>query len=182
MHRTLNTIVILIVMLATLSCSVISPDVKKDAAPPVRFETLVRQSGQYMGKTVILGGHILKTENLPDKTVLFVLQTPLHFMDEPGGRDNSRGRFAVIHDGFLDPEIYRAKRKITAAGTLTGTLVKEIDKHSYKYLAIKGREIYLWPKQTGYSQVPYYYYPYYRHRHYGHPYYWDPFYRHRHPW
>lgn len=182
MYRTLNTTAVLLFILSTMSCSVISPDVKKDATHPVTFEALLSHSDRYMGKTVILGGYILKTENLPDKTVLFVLQTPLHFMDEPSGRDRSKGRFAVIHDGFLDPEIYRKKRKVTIAGTVTGTLVKEIDKHSYTYLALEPREIYLWPKKTGCSQVPYYDNPYYRHPHYGNPYYWDPFYRHQHHW
>lgn len=178
----LNTIVILLFILSTVSCSVVSPKVKKDASPPIMFKTLLRHSDRYMGKTVILGGYILKTQNLPDKTILYVLQTPLRFRDEPSGRDRSKGRFALIYDGFLDPEIYREKRRITTAGSVLGTLVQKIDKHSYTYLTLKSQEIYLWPKRVGYPQMPYFYDPFYRFPYHGHPHDWDPFYRHRYPW
>lgn len=161
----------------TISCSVVSTKVKKDNIGPIPFETLLRQTDQYLGKTVILGGYILQTQNLSDKTILYVLQTPLQFKDEPKGRDYSKGRFALIYDGFLDPEVYRKKRKITVAGKVTGSMVKQIEKHLYTYLTIQSREIYLWQKTVGYSDLPYYRYPYYRS-----PYYWDPFYRDRYYW
>ncbi len=177
MNRIRTIAFIYLFILLTISCSVVSTGVKKDATAPIPFETLLSQTDQYVGKTVILGGYILETQNLSDKTILFVLQTPLQFRDEPRGRDHSKGRFALIYDGFLDPEVYRKKRKITTAGRVTGSMIKQIEKHPYTYLTIQGPEIYLWQKTVGYSHVPYYHYPYYRH-----PYYWDPFYGHRYHW
>ena len=159
------------------SCSVISQQTRIESIPPVHFKTLLQETDKYLEDTVILGGYILETKNLNDRSIIKALQAPLGFREEPKSRDHSEGRFIISQKGFLDPEVYSKDRKITVAGTVVGSVVEKINGFSQPYLKIESREIYLWPKDQCYYHAPYYepwYYPYpyywYRHRH--HPYYW----------
>ena len=136
-------------------CSVVSKDIRRDAAPDVTFESLKPDAAPYEGETVILGGYILETGNLADQTRVLVLQTPLGMRDEPKARDRSRGRFVVVYDGFLDPEVYERGRRITVAGEVMGTEPTRINGHEYPLPVIRPLEVHLWRE---YDQRGRYYY------------------------
>jgi outer membrane lipoprotein len=152
------------------SCSVMSREMRREAIQDVTFDALKRNTQDYQGETVIFGGYILETRNLTKETRLLVLQAPLSVRDEPKDRDLSRGRFVVIHDGFLDPAIYKHGRKVTVAGEVVGEEQAELNDHRFTMPVIRSREIFLWKEQTG--PVGYHYYdpfypwpdPYFRHR------------------
>ena len=153
-----------------MSCSVISQQIRKESMAPVNFKILVKETDKYLGNTVILGGYILETQNLADKSSIKVLQAPLGFGETPKSRDDSEGRFIISHKGFLDPEIYNKNRKVTVAGIIVGTAVEKVDHFAQSYLKIESREIHLWPKEEDYL-MPYYYDPwYYPYPYYRHPY------------
>ena len=155
--------------MVTVSCSVISHQVRSEADPPVPFQTLIRDADKFLGHTVILGGYILETKNLESETILKVLQTPLQFGEEPDLRKRSQGRFMVYHKGFLDPEVYSKGQVITVAGRVIGTAVEKIGDEQIQHLKIENREIYLW---SNYTNKPVYYYPW-PHRYHQSPYpYW----------
>lgn len=159
-------------------CSVISRDIRQEATAEVEFASLKRNTNAYTGKTVILGGYILETRNLPDKTRLTVLQAPLDISDKPRDRDRSEGRFVVVHPGFLDPAIYEKDRKVTVAGRVLGTEQVRINKHGYQVPVLRSREIHLWQKPREPRQ--YHYDPFYP---WPDPYFRDPYFRHwRHPY
>jgi outer membrane lipoprotein len=165
------------------SCSVISTQVRTEAEPAVSFTLLLEDPERYMGKTVILGGYILETANLPGETIIKVLQTPLEFRDRPKAKDYSKGRFIVSHKGFLDPEVYSKDRKITVAGTVSGKTVEKIGDYSSSFLKVVSREIYLWADVRSDYPYPYYDYWYYPYPYdpfwyYPYPYYWHPYPRH----
>ena len=147
------TIIILASML-TVSCSVISHQVRSEADPPVPFQTLIRDADKFLGQTVILGGYILETKNLESETILKVLQTPLRLGEDPDLKKRSEGRFMVHHNGFLDPEVYSKNQVITVAGRVIGTAVEKIGAEQLRYLKIESREIYLW---SNYKNKPLYY-------------------------
>ncbi|MEE8416658.1 MAG: Slp/YeaY family lipoprotein [Desulfobacterales bacterium] len=171
-----NTCLVLFVTLLTLSCSVISKQTRKERSVSLPFEILLKEPAKYKGNTVILGGYILEIRNLSDKTMIIVLQSPLQFGDEPGSRDDSKGRFIVTHKGFLDPEIYRKDRKITVAGIIVGLTSEPVDQGTYTYITLQSREIYLWTVYDNNRYWPYHYDPFYPYHYYRHPYY------HRHPY
>jgi outer membrane lipoprotein len=153
-----------------MSCSVISQQIRKESMAPVNFKILVQETDKYLGNTVILGGYILETQNLADKSSIKVLQAPLGFGETPKSRDDSEGRFIISHKGFLDPEIYSKNRKVTVAGIIVGTAVEKVDHFAQSYLKIESREIHLWPKEED-CLMPYYYDPwYYPYPYYRHPY------------
>ena len=155
--KILQTIFIsILVMLTTVSCSVISHQVRSEADPQVPFQTLIRDTDILLGHTVILGGYILEIKNLKSETILKVLQTPLRFGEEPDFKKRSQGRFMVFHNGFLDPEVYAKDQVITVAGRVIGTAVEKIGDEELEYLKIENREIYLW---SNYNNKPLYYYP-----------------------
>ena len=117
----------------------------------VGFEELVKNPGAYTGRRVLLGGTIIKVENLEDRTMLEVLQAPIKTRLRPGPADESAGRFLVEFDGFLDPVVYSGKL-MTVAGTVEGVLEKTLGKMTYKYPVIRPVEHYIWRK--GYDTGP----------------------------
>ncbi|MGD8687253.1 MAG: Slp family lipoprotein, partial [Syntrophobacterales bacterium] len=121
----LKTAIITSMLFYTASCSVISSQVRKEAEPPVEFKTLMKEANAYVGRTVIVGGYILATDKLADKSVILTLQAPLGFRSEPKSRDKSQGRFIVVHKDFLDPAVYRKGRKITVAGYVVGITTED---------------------------------------------------------
>ena len=163
----LHTITIIILaLIATVSCSVISHQVRSEADPPVPFQTLIRDADKFLGHTVILGGYILETKNLESETILKVLQTPLRFGEDTDLKKRSQGRFMVYHKGFLDPEVYSKDQAITVAGRVIGTAVEKIGDEQILHLKIENREIYLW---SNYTNKPLYHDPW------PYPYHWGPY-------
>lgn len=176
--KSLQLIVSTIVFLFfAISCSVISQQIKEQSMPSMPFRALVQNSAEYRGKTVILGGYILETENKTDETIIKVLQTPLSFGDEPLPKEETEGRFIVSYKGFLDPEVYSKDRRITVAGTIIGLQAEEIGRCPYACLKIEGREIHIWPEYEFRDyylfDAPFYYSPYY-YPYRGYPYYGYP--------
>ena len=128
----------------------ISPEILKEVDQSLPFEDLLKDPDAFRGKTVLLGGEIIETENFPDKTLLIVLQRPLNSERKPSGKDKSKGRFIVSVPEFLDPVIYGKGRKITVAGRVMGKEVRALDEIKYAYPLIDKRELYLWPEERDY--------------------------------
>lgn len=126
------------------ACSVVSQPVKSTSLTGVPFRALVDDADRYRGRTVVLGGYLLETQNRASVTVLTVLQAPLGLRDEPGARDGSQGRFQVVWNGFLDPEIYANGRRVTVAGTVRGKQMGPAGDTRIAYLLLEGIEIHLW--------------------------------------
>ena len=133
---------------------VISQEVLEEVNQALSFEQLLKDPEAYRGKTVLLGGNIIKTQNLPDRTLIVVLQRPLGFRKKPTGEDVSKGRFIVYVPGFLDPAIYRPNRKITVVGSVVGKEVRPLGKIEYSYPVIEKRGLYLWPAEESYVTEP----------------------------
>lgn len=158
------------------SCSVMSKDVRREAEPDIRFESLRRNIEVFEGKSVILGGYILETRNLQEETRILVLQSPLGIRDEPKSRDHSGGRFLLVQQGFLDPAIYQKGRKITVAGEVRGSETTRVNAYVHEIPVIRPAEIHLWEEQESpryYYRDPFFYPwadPYFRYR--SHPLWW----------
>ncbi|MBW1732810.1 MAG: Slp family lipoprotein [Deltaproteobacteria bacterium] len=133
---------------------VISPETVKQVNKGITFASLLKNSAAFSGKTVLLGGSIIKTENLADKTLIIMLQRPLDEEMRPMGDDESGGRFIISAPGFLDPAIYREGREITVAGRVAGDLLRTLDKIEYAYPVIDRIELYLWPVEKALDTQP----------------------------
>ncbi len=175
------------VCLISLGCQhTISEALRQQAAPPVSFEALRHDPEAFVGRTVILGGDILKTENTKQQTSIEILQKPLDRFAAPLITDQTAGRFIAQCDAYLDPAVYDRGRQITIAGKVLGRYEGQVGEAEYLYPTISCIEMHLWPQLSqdlAYPAYPhrwfyfydpfplypydYYYRPrYYRHRHY----------------
>ena len=169
------------VLVFVSGCSVISKDIRQQVDTSVGFETVLANPAAYVGRMVLFGGYLVSIQNLPEKTTLTVLQTPLGSQDRPETPEKSAGRFVVVSDGFLDPAVYQAGLGITVAGTVIGPETVQIDQVPYPTFGVKPVQMHLWPiERGGYYNGSYYfdnYDPYYYNPAFFYPYY-GPFY----PW
>jgi outer membrane lipoprotein len=139
------------VLLLAGCAHVISKGVLQEVDTSVSFAQLSKDPEAYQGKTVLVGGDVIETQNLSDKTLVVVLQRPLGRRGEPGAGDISEGRFIIQTPGFLDPAIYSPGRKLTVAGTVVGKEVRPLGEIEYTYPVIEKRELYLWPEEEAAS-------------------------------
>jgi outer membrane lipoprotein len=145
---------IVAVLLLAGCAHVISKGVLQEVDSSISFMQLLKDPEAYKGKTVLLGGDIIETQNLSNKTLVVVLQRPLGSWGEPGAGDVSEGRFIITTAGFLDPAIYSSGRKITVAGRVVGKEVRPLGEITYAYPVIEKRELYLWPEEKSASAEP----------------------------
>lgn len=137
----------------------------------------------HAGARVRWGGTISDVSNLKDRTVVTVVARPVTGRGEPLGDEPAVGRFLAVVERFLEPEEYRAGRRITTVGRFTGIESSKIDQHVYDYPVVQVENLYLWREYAErgpryHDPYPYWHYPYYPwHRHYlhgfsRHPWYW----------
>lgn len=147
-YATLFVCILMLIPVLMAGCApVISQEALEEVDQGIRFEQLLENPEAHEGRTMLLGGDIIKTQNLPEKTLIIVLQRPLGFREKPDTEGESKGRFIVSVQGFLDPAIYRPGRKITVVGTVEGKEVLPLGETEYSYPVISRRELYLWASE-----------------------------------
>jgi outer membrane lipoprotein len=179
----------LLLLFSVSGCAhVISKDIRNNSDLSLTLKQVLGNPNAYSGKSVVWGGEIIQVINEEDGTTeIEIFQEPLNFRGEPKEAAPSEGRFLVLDDGFLDPDIYWEGRRITVAGELQGERIEPLGEMYYRYPLIINEQIYLWPD---FSPYPYYgYYPwsyydpwwgypyggwgfgsYYHHHHHHYPY------------
>jgi outer membrane lipoprotein len=147
--------IVTVAALAVAGCAaVISKESLKTVDQDIRFEQLLENPDAYRGKVLLLGGEIINTENVPNKTVIVVLQRSLGYNQKPDSEGESKGRFIVSIPGFLDPAIYRPRRKITVVGSVMGKQVRPLGELEYAYPVIEKKELYIWPVEGASATSP----------------------------
>ena len=161
----------LLTAFALAGCAhIISEKTLKEVDRGISFEQLIKDPMKYNGKTVLLGGVIVKTENRKDGTLLELYQTNLDSYGQPINADQSEGRFLALDKSFLDSEIYRSGRMVTVAGVVTGVETIKLGEFDYSCPYIVIEELYLWKEQRQDRYGP-------RYRDY-----WDPYWGWGYPW
>jgi len=125
-----------------------SDQVRQQADRTLAFGQFYAMPEAYVGRTLILGGYIVRIWNVPGETFLDVLQRPLDTEDQPILTQQSEGRFLVRFDQYLDPLTYTAGRMVTVAGRVLGTYTDTVGERDIVYPLLGGVEIYLWPQAT----------------------------------
>ncbi|MEJ2641730.1 MAG: Slp family lipoprotein [Desulfosarcinaceae bacterium] len=164
---------------ALSACSVMSSQMRAEVDTSKSYQDLIQNPAASVGLNVILGGYILSVTNQHEKTTMMLLQAPLGFQDQPGQRDNSKGRLIVEYPGFLDPAVYAKDRKVTVGGRILESASRGGGDTPFPYIRIAATEIHLWPQPKPYDAYdPWWYYPP-PYRYFEYPWYY-PHYRHRH--
>ena len=111
------------------------------------FTALQTALEEHIGKVVMLGGKILKTDAYPSSSEITVLQLPLDSSNRPRDGDDSEGRFLIRSGQFLDPAVYQQWRLLTVVGKLIGSESRSIGGFEYNYPVVEAIEIKPWPWQ-----------------------------------
>ncbi len=131
----------------------------------VGFAELQKAPGNYVGRTVMLGGNVIRAKRTETGTEVEILQLPIAkegVLSE--NRLQSEGRFLAVREAFLDPASLPAGTPITVIGTVTGELTKPLDEIAYTYPILEIKHIIDWnsvASQRRRDRSPYYgsYYP-----------------------
>jgi outer membrane lipoprotein len=138
---------------------------EKEIDTSVSFADLKRSPGEYVGRTVMIGGNVIKAKRTEAGTELEILQLPTEkegtLTEE---RLRSEGRFLALREQFLDPASLPQGTPITIIGTVKGETTRQLDESDYTYPILEVKHIIDWKSlaaQRGRDRSPYYgaYYP-----------------------
>ncbi len=119
--------------------------------PNLSFQMLIKDPESYQGKNILVGGQILTVNVREGESWVEVLQKPLDWQHRPKDTDESAGRLLVRFQGFLDPAIYTAGKKITVVGEVQGKKVQPLKEMDYAYPVLIPREHHLWKPEDSSS-------------------------------
>jgi outer membrane lipoprotein len=127
-----------------------TPDVIPDALEPqvdrsVTYQELTASPESYRGRTVVLGGEVLKARRLREGTELEVLEVPLDKSHRPAGeRINSRGRFIALDRNLPDPAAFPPGMPVTIVGEVTGATTQRVDEVEQRYPTVDVKHVHVW--------------------------------------
>ncbi len=159
MMKNVGTVILFVLLAALTACAPLSQDIRRQADESAPFAEVRKDPDAFKGTVVAWGGVIIETTNLKDSTVIKVMQTALDFQRRPTNLDNSEGRFIILVDRFLDPDIFKKGRQVTVGGEITGKEIQPIGEIRYTYPVVQAKELKLWEQPIPYP--PYYYDPWY---------------------
>ena len=145
----------LVILVFGAGCAtVVPPELAKEVTPGLTLAKVMKQPGQYKGKTVLWGGRILRSVNKAKGTLIEVLEQPLDYDDRPRQTDQTQGRFIVSMKGYLETALYHRDREVTVVGEVVGVESLPLGEIKYKYVLLRGKEVNLWPKPPLDMRVP----------------------------
>jgi outer membrane lipoprotein len=139
----LKRLILFIVVFTLQGCAHIVDKELRRMAEPIPPSLLLKDPDAYKGRFVILGGVIVSSINTKEGTYIEVVEKPLDYRGRPEYTDLSRGRFLILHQGYLDTAIFSKGREVTVAGVVMGKRVRPLGEIDYPYLFIRSKELYL---------------------------------------
>lgn len=133
-------------LLLLLGCSPVPESVRTAAESQGSFAALRNHPEAYRGKPALLGGRIVRVQNLGDRTRIVIDRLPLDEKDRPRGEAKGQGHFLAEIREKIDPSAYPWGRVVTVWGKFAGAAQGEP--------LVVAKEAYLWPRRFG--QEPFY--------------------------
>jgi outer membrane lipoprotein len=116
----------------------------EDSTQLVIYEDAASKAEQVKGKMLRWGGAIAKVENKPETTIFEMVYYPLSSYGRPISKEESKGRFRVHVNGFMDPMVYKVGRLMTFTAELNGLEKGLVGEHEYVFPSAKASSYYLW--------------------------------------
>lgn len=142
----------LLIALALLAagCASTVPDAVRDPGPvaPLTVAEAQRRGDPILGQRARWGGSILSVDNGAGITEIEVLARPLTGDGAPRPEASPEGRFIARIQGFVDPAVYAADRRLTVVGRLVGIEERAVGDYPYRYPVIAVSARYLWPPEA----------------------------------
>lgn len=120
---------------------------EKEIDASVRFANLKNTPTEYIGRTVMFSGTVIRAKRTATGTEVEVLQLPAE-NNEPLTEDRlrSEGRFLAVREAFLDPASLPEGTPVTVIGTVTGAASRPLDESSYTYPLLEIKHIIDWSR------------------------------------
>jgi outer membrane lipoprotein len=137
---------------------------EKEIDTSVTFADLKRSPGAYVGRTVMIGGKVIRAKLMETGTEVEVLQLPTATEGGPTeDRLQSEGRFLAVRQAFLDPASLPEGTPITVIGAVQGAATRRLDESEYTYPILEIKHIIDWKSVAAQrpSGDPFYYGPYF---------------------
>ena len=115
------------------------------------------QAASHVGERVRWGGTIVSTTLDPNRACLEVISHRLDRRARPRPTDETNGRFIACVAGFLDPQLFVAKREVTVVGTLDASTRGKVGEYDYVYPRVAVESVNLWPERPIDREPPVYY-------------------------
>ncbi|MCU4676974.1 Slp family lipoprotein [Catenovulum sp. 2E275] len=171
-----------IALLSTLlasACSTVPENLRvADNVKLVSYQQASQNAKQNVGEQARWGGVIAKISHKSQLTMLELVQYDTYNSSKPKPGDDSLGRFRVYVDGFLEPNIYKQGRLVSALGVIGEPEQGKIDEQVIYYPVLKQSQIHLWPKESQVRDKDYWRDPFWP---YSSRWYWSR-YHHLHPY
>jgi outer membrane lipoprotein len=131
---------LLLVTISLLGCAhVVSKELRDKAYGEPPPSALFKDTDEFKGRIVILGGVIVSSTSTEEGTYIEVLQKPLDYRGRPEDTDTSYGRFIIVSEGYLDTAVYSRGREVTVAGEVIGKKLRPLGEIQYPYPLIKSK-------------------------------------------
>lgn len=179
----MRSVLLIMSILVVAGCASRFPEpIRTDSKELVEFTQALQSPERYQGDTARWGGVIAAIDNRNEQTRLEVVNFRLNSYGRPVTDDRTPGRFVVYLDRFVDPEVYKPGRAVTALGTFTEIEEGAIGDYVYLFPVLQASGVELWQERRAQSgQASFGYYDpmsiWYHHSIYGvgpyryHPYY-----------
>ena len=122
-----------------------------------KFSEENRADVNKVGTLARWSGVIAGVNNGKKQTTLDILYYPAQDNGRPKTSGEPLGRYRAKVDRFLDPEIYKKGKSVTALGALQQKETGKIGDYEYEYPTIGDARIFLWPKLREPAKVEFYY-------------------------
>lgn len=122
-------------------------ELEKEIDASVRFASLKRAPNEYIGRTVMIAGAVIRAKRTDAGTEVEVLHLPAENA-EPLTEDRlrSEGRFLAVRAVFLDPASLPEGTPVTVIGTVKGETTRPLDESTYTYPLLEITHIIDWSR------------------------------------
>ncbi|HEV8454337.1 MAG TPA: Slp family lipoprotein, partial [Gemmatimonadales bacterium] len=111
----------------------------------VTFDQIAQTPDSYVGRTVVVGGEVLKATRRSEGTELEVLELPLDKHHRPAGqRMASRGRFLALDRQGMDPAAFPPGMPVTVVGEVRGATTQRLDESQQRYAMLDIKHVHAW--------------------------------------
>jgi outer membrane lipoprotein len=119
----------------------------------IPFKSMIEEANNRVGESVILGGYILDSKIVGDKTDITVMQTPLDWNTKPQSRDKSEGRFFVSYEGQFNSNDYSQEDRVTVTGKIAGIAQEKLENCPRPCLKIESSKLRVWREHEYYPPM-----------------------------
>jgi len=131
---------------AAFSSSPFEQSLENQVTVGVSFSHVVQDPPAHTGHIIKVGGVVLSSKRLVDRTEVMVLQIPLDRDAVPKwNRTKSKGRFIAIQQTFLDPATLPKGTRLTIIGEVTGQALIQVDEEEKVYPVLTIKALKVWP-------------------------------------